>query len=202
MPARKPTPVTSSKVKALAKAKLETPLTARAKPAPAPRRPKAGRPGDRRRGVPGASAPQTRSPRASSSTSMLTRCSSRSCSRRRRPTPASTGDGELFSRGRHALEDAGLGRGALARATSRRSSLFNTKARNVIALSRAARRAATAARSRRRSRRSKRCRGSEEERERRRSTWRSASRPLPLIRTSSASPIAPAVRHGEHAAGS
>ena len=38
MPARKPTPVTSSKVKALAKAKLETPLTARAKPAPAPRR--------------------------------------------------------------------------------------------------------------------------------------------------------------------
>jgi endonuclease III len=39
MPARKPTPVTSSK-KAVAKAKLETPLTAPAKPAPAPRRPK------------------------------------------------------------------------------------------------------------------------------------------------------------------
>ena len=38
MSARKPTPVTSSKVRALAKAKLETPLTARAKPAPAPRR--------------------------------------------------------------------------------------------------------------------------------------------------------------------
>jgi endonuclease-3 len=38
MPARKPNPVTSSKVKALAKAKRETPLTARAKPAPAPRR--------------------------------------------------------------------------------------------------------------------------------------------------------------------
>ena len=38
MPARKPTPVTSSKVKALAKAKLETPLTAPAKPGPAPRR--------------------------------------------------------------------------------------------------------------------------------------------------------------------
>jgi endonuclease-3 len=38
MPARKPTPVTSSKVKGVAKAKLETPLTARAKPAPAPRR--------------------------------------------------------------------------------------------------------------------------------------------------------------------
>src|SRR3954447_26371672 len=40
MPARKPTPVTSSKVKSVAKAKLETPLTAQAKPAPAPRRPK------------------------------------------------------------------------------------------------------------------------------------------------------------------
>jgi len=40
MPARKPTPVTSSKVKGVAKAKLEMPLTARAKPAPAPRRPK------------------------------------------------------------------------------------------------------------------------------------------------------------------
>jgi endonuclease III len=40
MPARKPTPVTSSKVKALAKAKLETALTAWAKPAPAPRRPR------------------------------------------------------------------------------------------------------------------------------------------------------------------
>ncbi|HJW77046.1 MAG TPA: endonuclease III, partial [Beijerinckiaceae bacterium] len=40
MPARKPTPVTSSKAKAVVKAKLETPLTARAKPAPAPRRPK------------------------------------------------------------------------------------------------------------------------------------------------------------------
>jgi endonuclease III len=38
MPARKPTRVTSSKVKSVAKAKLETPLTARAKPAPAPRR--------------------------------------------------------------------------------------------------------------------------------------------------------------------
>ena len=38
MPARKPTPVTSSKAKAVAKARLETPLTARAKPAPAPRR--------------------------------------------------------------------------------------------------------------------------------------------------------------------